>query len=78
MGLPAKIGDYTDFFVSKYHTQNCNDIFRNTRKVFDNWCAPAVSTAGPWILALHRHRTRRNRTRRIPGCPHAHLDDFGW
>uniref|UniRef100_A0A061QNF4 Fumarylacetoacetase n=1 Tax=Tetraselmis sp. GSL018 TaxID=582737 RepID=A0A061QNF4_9CHLO len=37
MGLPARIGDYTDFFVSKYHTENCNEIFRGYRKINDNW-----------------------------------------
>eukprot|EP00873_Tetraselmis_striata_P022074 jgi/Tetstr1/442338/TSEL_030478.t1 len=37
MLMPAKIGDYTDFFVSKYHAENCGAIFRGKKAVSPNW-----------------------------------------
>eukprot|EP00192_Tetraselmis_astigmatica_P011379 CAMPEP_0117694766 /NCGR_PEP_ID=MMETSP0804-20121206/27675_1 /TAXON_ID=1074897 /ORGANISM="Tetraselmis astigmatica, Strain CCMP880" /LENGTH=351 /DNA_ID=CAMNT_0005508581 /DNA_START=389 /DNA_END=1444 /DNA_ORIENTATION=- len=37
MGLPATIGDYTDFFVSKHHAANCGEIFRGNRDLSPNW-----------------------------------------
>mmetsp|Transcript_29357 Transcript_29357/g.52480 ORF Transcript_29357/g.52480 Transcript_29357/m.52480 type:complete len:435 (-) Transcript_29357:139-1443(-) len=46
MGLPARIGDYTDFFVSKYHAENCGSIFRGAKAVAPNWTHMPVGYHG--------------------------------
>jgi len=38
MLLPAKIGDYTDFFASREHAENCGKMFRpNAEPLQPNW-----------------------------------------
>lgn len=38
MHLPAKIGDYTDFYSSIYHAINCGKMFRkNEEPIMKNW-----------------------------------------
>jgi len=37
MHLPATIGDYTDFFSSRDHAENCGEMFRNSRALNPNW-----------------------------------------
>lgn len=38
MELPARIGDYTDFYTSKHHAFNCGSMFRD----------PAAALAPNW------------------------------
>lgn len=45
--LPAVIGDYTDFFTSKYHTMNCGIIFRGPENPLPpNWLHLPVAYHG--------------------------------
>lgn len=37
MHLPANVGDYTDFFSSSYHAQNCGQMFRGNDALLPNW-----------------------------------------
>lgn len=37
MHVPANIGDYTDFFSSSYHAQNCGLLFRGNDALLPNW-----------------------------------------
>jgi fumarylacetoacetase len=38
MLLPARVGDYTDFYSSRYHASNVGKIFRpNDPPLFPNW-----------------------------------------
>jgi fumarylacetoacetase len=38
MDVPARIGDYTDFYTSKHHAFNCGSMFRD----------PAAALAPNW------------------------------
>jgi fumarylacetoacetase len=39
MELPARIGDYTDFYTSKHHAFNCGSMFRDPAAALaPNWC----------------------------------------
>lgn len=39
MHLPAKIGDYTDFYSSIHHATNVGKMFRNAdNPLLPNWC----------------------------------------
>jgi fumarylacetoacetase len=35
--LPILVGDYTDFYSSRYHAENVGEIFRNSRDLQPNW-----------------------------------------
>ncbi len=38
MHVPATIGDYTDFYVSKQHAFNCGSLFRGAgQELQPNW-----------------------------------------
>jgi hypothetical protein len=37
--VPARIGDYTDFYTSKHHAFNCGSMFRDPAAALaPNWC----------------------------------------
>jgi fumarylacetoacetase len=38
MEVPARVGDYTDFYTSKHHAFNCGSMFRD----------PAAALAPNW------------------------------
>lgn len=40
MHLPVHVGDYTDFYLSKEHAENCTKLFRGPDACLQpNWCA---------------------------------------
>jgi len=43
MEVPARIGDYTDFYTSKHHAFNCGSMFRD----------PAAALAPNWYGRPH-------------------------
>jgi fumarylacetoacetase len=43
MELPARIGDYTDFYTSRHHAFNCGSMFRD----------PAAALAPNWYDATN-------------------------
>ena len=44
MHLPALIGDYTDFYLSREHATNCGTMLRGTQNALNpNWCAAVCS-----------------------------------
>lgn len=44
--LPAQIGDYTDFYSSKYHAINVGALFRSRENALtENWWASQSSLA---------------------------------
>lgn len=41
MHLPAEVGDYTDFYISKHHAFNVGRLFRGPgNELQPNWWAP--------------------------------------
>ena len=39
MHLPAAIGDYTDFYLSREHATNCGTMLRGAQNALNpNWC----------------------------------------
>ena len=42
MVLPASIGDYTDFYLSREHATNCGTMLRGAENALSpNWCIAA-------------------------------------
>jgi hypothetical protein len=59
--LPLSIGDYTDFYASKYHAHNCGVMFRDAAQALPrNWCGGGRRAArvrcGPRAGALFSFR----------------------
>jgi fumarylacetoacetase len=48
MGLPCRIGDYTDFYISSHHATAIGKVFRPDNPLLPNYngCRSAI-TAGP-------------------------------
>ena len=46
MLLPARIGDYTDFYASLHHARNVGSLFRPDRPLFDNYLHVPIAYHG--------------------------------
>lgn len=52
MEVPARIGDYTDFYTSKHHAFNCGSMFRDpSAALAPNWYAKPHTVLTPVVPA---------------------------
>jgi hypothetical protein len=53
MHLPAKVGDYTDFYSSIHHATNVGIMFRDKNNaLLPNWCVLTNLTDIPVIIRV--------------------------
>jgi fumarylacetoacetase len=58
--LPIMIGDYTDFYSSRYHAENVGQIFRGHRDLQPNWkCLPVAYHGRASTVVVSGHEVVR-------------------